>query len=128
VPTHFLVDLAAQTELLTQADHYRIRDWMRVRNLVIHSQDMITKTKAAEIVQGVLEICESLWDMAELRPANIQMQKTGSWGLLLSSQPFPLLIWGVRPPCPLLVSHPLGRASYASSNLHNRAFAVTFVF
>ena len=37
-----------------------LRDWMRVRNMVVHSQDNVTKAKATEIVHGVLAIGERL--------------------------------------------------------------------
>jgi hypothetical protein len=55
-----LADLAARRELLTDQEHMRIRDWTRVRNMVVHSQDNVTKAKATEIVHGVLAIGERL--------------------------------------------------------------------
>jgi hypothetical protein len=55
-----LADLAARRELLTNHEHQRLRDWMRVRNMVVHSQDNVTKAKATEIVHGVLAIGERL--------------------------------------------------------------------
>lgn len=55
-----LADLAAQRELLTQSEHQNLREWMRVRNMVVHSQDTVTKAKATEIVHGVLAIGERM--------------------------------------------------------------------
>jgi len=55
-----LADLAAQRELLTQNEHQKLREWMRVRNMVVHSQDTVTKAKATEIVNGVLAISERM--------------------------------------------------------------------
>jgi uncharacterized protein YutE (UPF0331/DUF86 family) len=55
-----LADLAAQRELLTQSEHQKLREWMRVRNMVVHSQDTVTKAKATEIVNGVLAISERM--------------------------------------------------------------------
>lgn len=55
-----LADLAARRELLTAQEHQRLRDWMRVRNMVVHSQDNVSKARATEIVQGVLAIGQRL--------------------------------------------------------------------
>jgi hypothetical protein len=55
-----LAELAARRELLTAAEHQRIRDWMRVRNMVVHSQESVTRAKATEIVNGVLAIGQRL--------------------------------------------------------------------
>lgn len=51
-----LAELAARRELLTTAEHQKLRDWMRIRNMVVHSQESVTRAKATEIVQGVLAI------------------------------------------------------------------------
>lgn len=51
-----MADFAFQRGLLTAAEHARIRDWMRVRNVVVHSQANVTRAKATEIVQGILAI------------------------------------------------------------------------
>ena len=55
-----LAVLAAQRELLTQSEHQKLREWMRVRNMVVHSQHTVTKAKATEIVHGVLAIGERM--------------------------------------------------------------------
>jgi hypothetical protein len=55
-----LTDLAARRELLTDAEHRQLRDWMRVRNMAVHSRDNVGKAKATEIVHGVLAIGERL--------------------------------------------------------------------
>jgi uncharacterized protein YutE (UPF0331/DUF86 family) len=55
-----LADLAAQRELLTQNEYQKLREWMRVRNMVVHSQVTVTKAKATEIVNGVLAISERM--------------------------------------------------------------------
>lgn len=55
-----LAELAARRRLLSGDEYQRLRDWMRVRNEVVHSQNTVTKNKAAEIVHGVLVIAERL--------------------------------------------------------------------
>lgn len=55
-----LAELAARRELLTAAEHQRLRDWMRVRNMVVHSQESVTRAKATEIVRGVMAIGQRL--------------------------------------------------------------------
>jgi len=51
-----MADLAARLELLRGPEHQQIRDWMRVRNKAVHSQEGVTRSKAAQIVEGVLTI------------------------------------------------------------------------
>jgi hypothetical protein len=51
-----LAELAARSELLTPQEHQRVREWMSVRNMVVHSQDNVTRAKASEIVHGVMAI------------------------------------------------------------------------
>jgi hypothetical protein len=55
-----LAELAARRELLTSAEYHRIRDWLRVRNMAVHSQENVTRAKAKEIVHGVLAIGQRL--------------------------------------------------------------------
>lgn len=55
-----LAELAARRGLLTDQEHQRLREWMRVRNMVVHSQESVTKAKATEIVHGVLALGELL--------------------------------------------------------------------
>lgn len=55
-----LADLATTRELLTAMEHKRIRDWMRTRNMAVHSQQNVTRSKATEIVNGILAIARRL--------------------------------------------------------------------
>jgi len=55
-----LSDLAGKRELLTAVEHQRIRDWMRVRNMVVHSQETVSRAQATEVVRGVLDIAGRL--------------------------------------------------------------------
>jgi len=55
-----LADLAVRCKLLTNQEHRQLSEWVRMRNMVVHSQDNVTKAKATEIVHGVLSIGERL--------------------------------------------------------------------
>jgi len=55
-----LVELAGRRQLLPEPDIHRIREWMRTRNMVVHSEDGVTRARATEIVRGVLDIQERL--------------------------------------------------------------------
>ena len=55
-----LAELAGSRGLLVDEEQLRVREWMRVRNMVVHSQEAVTRVKATEIVNGVLEIARRL--------------------------------------------------------------------
>ncbi|WP_443147732.1 SIR2 family protein [Nitrospira sp.] len=55
-----LAGLAAKRGLLTEAEHQKLRDWMPVRNMVVHSQESVTRAKATEIVRGIMAIGQRL--------------------------------------------------------------------
>jgi hypothetical protein len=55
-----LAELARKRELLGTLEYQRLREWMRVRNMVVHSHDSVSRAKATEIVQGVLAITAQL--------------------------------------------------------------------
>lgn len=55
-----LSELAIKRELLEPDDHRLIRDWMRIRNAVVHKGENVTRTVAKGIVEGVLTIVERL--------------------------------------------------------------------
>ena len=53
-------EVAGKRELLTAGEHQQMREWMRVRNMVVHSQENVSRAKATEIVHGVLAIEQRL--------------------------------------------------------------------
>jgi len=55
-----LVEAAAQRGIFFAAEQKVIRDWIRVRNSVVHSVEEVSKSKATEIVNGVLSVAERL--------------------------------------------------------------------
>lgn len=55
-----LSQLATARGLLLPTEQQRLRDWMRVRNTVVHTGEAVTRAKASEIVKGVLAIAERL--------------------------------------------------------------------
>lgn len=55
-----LAEFAAIRKLLTATEYQRIRDWMRIRNMAVHSQENVGRAKATEIVHGVLAIGRKL--------------------------------------------------------------------
>ena len=64
---------------------------------MIHSAGTVKMTSHGVRVQCVFEIGERLREMAELGPANIQMQKTGSAGYLSIYLSIYLSFYPVRP-------------------------------
>jgi len=60
-----LAELAMKRELLQRGEYDRLRKWMSVRNMVVHSRDAVSRARATEIVQGVLAI------VARLRQAGL---------------------------------------------------------
>lgn len=59
-----LAELAVQRELLTPQEYQKLRDWIQVRNMVVHSERDVTKARATEIVKGVLAIATRLRERA----------------------------------------------------------------
>lgn len=57
-----LAELAVRRELLSEEEYVQIRDWIRIRNMAVHSQENVTRATAAQIVHGVLEIGDKLRD------------------------------------------------------------------
>jgi hypothetical protein len=55
-----LSELAAARGLLLPEEQRRLREWMRIRNMVVHSQEGVTRAKATEIVTGVLAMVQRL--------------------------------------------------------------------
>jgi hypothetical protein len=55
-----LSELAAARGLLLPEEQRRLREWMRIRNMVVHSQESVTRAKATEIVTGVLAMVQKL--------------------------------------------------------------------
>lgn len=55
-PLRPLVELAQAQGLLMNVPVERIREWMKIRNNVVHSARTVTKVQATEIVQGVTTI------------------------------------------------------------------------
>jgi hypothetical protein len=55
-----IADLSVRRGLISEGYHQNVRDWMSVRNRVVHSQEVVSKVKATEIVSGVLSIVQSL--------------------------------------------------------------------
>ena len=51
-----LSELAAQREIFSPQEFRTVREWMRIRNMVAHLQEAVTRAKATEIVNGVLAI------------------------------------------------------------------------
>jgi hypothetical protein len=55
-----LVEAARQQEIISQAEARRILDWLTVRNEVVHSHASVTRTKAKEIVDGIMNVIRKL--------------------------------------------------------------------
>jgi uncharacterized protein YutE (UPF0331/DUF86 family) len=55
-----LSELAAARGLLLPEEQRRLREWMRIRNMVVHTQEGVTRAKATEIVTGVLAMVQKL--------------------------------------------------------------------
>ena len=46
--------------VLSGSEQVELRDWMRIRNMVVHRQESVTRAQVTEIVTGVLGIVERL--------------------------------------------------------------------
>jgi len=55
-----LVDLATRRGLVSSKEHQQVRDWLRIRNMAVHSQENVQRAKAKEVVRGVLAIGQKL--------------------------------------------------------------------
>jgi hypothetical protein len=53
-----LIDLAAEQQIIQPERRDRIDDWMRTRNEVVHSSVPVSKAKAREIVEGVMQLID----------------------------------------------------------------------
>jgi uncharacterized protein YutE (UPF0331/DUF86 family) len=55
-----LVEMAEDRSLISAEEKQRIREWLRIRNMVVHGQTHISRAKAKEVVAGVLEVSVQL--------------------------------------------------------------------
>jgi hypothetical protein len=53
-----LIDQAVNQEVISQELRMRLDSWMRIRNEVVHSSMTVSKSQAADIVNGVMELVE----------------------------------------------------------------------
>ena len=53
-----LIDLAAEQQIIQPERKDRIDAWMRTRNEVVHSSVPVSKGKAREIVEGVMQLID----------------------------------------------------------------------
>jgi hypothetical protein len=54
-----LIDLAIEHHIIQPELRARLDSWMRTRNEVVHSPKMVSKTKAREIVEGVMQMIDA---------------------------------------------------------------------
>ena len=54
-----LIDLAIEHQIIQPELRARLDSWMRTRNEVVHSPKMVSKTKAREIVEGVMQMIDA---------------------------------------------------------------------
>jgi hypothetical protein len=55
-----LMENGLKQGLLSKEQHQQVRDWMRVRNGVVHSQETVTRNKATDIVNGALQLMAAI--------------------------------------------------------------------
>jgi len=60
VPMHQLIDYAFRQQLIEEKLIPNIKDWIKTRNRLVHTTDIITKDKAKKIVDGVIKIVKHL--------------------------------------------------------------------
>jgi len=53
-----LTDLGAEQGLMQPETKTRIDSWVKLRNDVVHSSQVVSKAQAREVVDGVLELIE----------------------------------------------------------------------
>jgi uncharacterized protein YutE (UPF0331/DUF86 family) len=51
-----LIDRAVEENIIPEARRNRLNSWIKVRNVVVHSADSVTKAQAREIVDGVMDL------------------------------------------------------------------------
>lgn len=56
-----LIDQAVEQEVIPQEVRMRLDSWMRLRNEVVHSSMAVSRSQAADIVNGVMQLVEQ-WD------------------------------------------------------------------
>ena len=57
----FIVNLAVKFEYIPQDKLPLIREWIAVRNRLVHTKDTIGPNKANKIVKGIMEFLEAIF-------------------------------------------------------------------